>query len=108
MIRRIDINSYTDQHRFEGLLGSGVQHLWTDTGRIWVPTNEYQLAGGTTILSFELNVNQSIATVVWWQGCDKILVGRIRGSSFFNDDFFLVLDSVDEVTQIKFTLLEFK
>lgn len=100
MISRVDVNAHTRQGGLESLLGSAVKHFGTNVGRVGVPGNEDELAGGSSIVRLKVQIDQSVTTIVIRELGAKVLVGLGTSALVFNDNGLLVLDLVDVVAKL--------
>ena len=100
MIGRVDVNAHTRQGGLESLLGSAVKHFGTNVGRVRVPGNEDELAGGSSIVRLKVQIDQSVTTIVIRKLGAKVLVGLGTSALVFNDNGLLVLDLVDVVAKL--------
>lgn len=102
------MNSDSHQDALECLLRSGIEHLWSDGGRIGIPRYKDQFGCWTAIIRFKFQIDETVATVILRQFRDKVVIGGLARTLLFNDNRLLIRDVVYEVTELEISLLEFE
>lgn len=101
------MNTNATQSGLESFLTARVQHLVANTGRVRVPGDKDQLAGGPSIFRLKFQIHETVATVVFGKLFAKVFVGLGAISLAVNDNGLLVFDDVSDVTQF-LALLQFE
>lgn len=102
------MNSDSHQDALECLLRSGIEHLWSDGGRIGIPRYKDQFGCWTAIIRFKFHIDETVATIIYRQFGNKVVIGGLARPLLFNDNGLLIRDVVYEVTKLEISLLEFK
>ena len=104
-IRGVDVDTNTVQGSLESLLGPRVKHLAADRSSVGIPSNQNQLGGGSSIRGGKVQIDQSVAAVIVGKGTAKVIKSLGTLTLIGNDNSLLVLDRVNDVTEL-FALLQ--
>lgn len=107
LIRGVNMDSHAVQGGFEGFLGSRVEHLVSNGGRVGIPGEKNEFGGGSAVGGFKIQINESVAAVVFREGFAKVFVRLCAFSFGFNDNGLFVLDGINNKAQF-FALLQFE
>jgi len=104
----IDVDANPGNGGLHGLLGAAVKHFAADAGRIRVPCQQDQLGGWASVLGGEVQIDETVTSLIFGEFRRKVLVGLVPFAGFFDLDGLLVLDLVDVVPELVAFRLQFE
>jgi hypothetical protein len=100
LIGGVNVDADAVECGLEGFLGSTVEHFGAHVGCVGIPGNKDEFGGGSAVVRFEFQIDESVAAVVFGQVGDEIVVGPVAGSLLLDDNGLLVFNLVNVVTEL--------
>ena len=99
MICGIDMDTNSIECGLECFLGSGIQHFVANIGRIRIPRNENEFGRGPPIIGLEIEIDESVTTIIIRHVGTKVLVGFGAIALLVNDNGLFVFNLVNIIAQ---------